>query len=100
MNVFENITFRKSQAEATETQAPFLARKALFGLALAPPLLTLLTAQIGLEVSLSKALGCLAATWICTLLVGGALHFVVDSSARRLLSADIGRPATVAVLGT
>jgi signal transduction histidine kinase len=98
MNVFEKITFRNGPAEATGTRAPFLARKALFALALAPPLLTLITSQIGPECTLRKALGCLAATWICTLAVGFALHFVVDSSARRLLSAGVGLPATVAAL--
>jgi hypothetical protein len=98
LKAIENIRFRRSPVEATRLGTSFLAREALFGLAFAPPLLTLLTAQVGLEVSLSKAIGCLAATWICTLLVGLGLHLVINVSARRLFAAGIGLPATLALL--
>lgn len=66
---------------------PFLARGAPFALTLTPPLITMVTVPLGTgEGGLVHAAGCLIATWVCTLVVGGGMHFAVNWSAPRLLN--------------
>jgi hypothetical protein len=77
---------------------PFLARGALFALTLTPPLITLVTLPLGSsQPSLIHAAGCLLATWLCTVLVGGLMHVAVNWSAPRLL--DRVRPRGLAYAG-
>src|SRR5688572_18559600 len=69
------------------TREPFLARGALFALTLTPPLITLVTLPLGSSPpSLVHAAGCLVATWLCTVLVGGLMHVAVNWTAPRLLA--------------
>jgi signal transduction histidine kinase len=73
-----------SAGRATE---PFLSRGALFALTLTPPLITMVTVSLGSSPpTLLHAAGCLVATWGCTIVVGGLLHFSVNWSAPRLLA--------------
>ncbi len=65
---------------------PFLARGALLALTVTPPLITLVTLPLGSSPpSLMHAAGCLLATSLCTVLIGGLMHAAVNWSAPRLL---------------
>ena len=89
---------------------PFLARDALFGLTLAPPLVMLLTVQMGVQMpTMSRFAGSLLANWIATVVVGCVVHLVVNFSAPRLLATiaprwfayvTISMIAAVSVIGT
>lgn len=66
---------------------PFLARGALFGLTLTPPLITIVTAPMGSEpATVVHLAGCLLATWLGVLGVGGLMHVAVNFSAPRLIA--------------
>jgi sensor histidine kinase YesM len=68
---------------------PFLAREAFWALTLVPPAITLLIAQGGPDPpEPGRAAGCLLATWLCTIVLGFALHTVTNWTAR-LLGADV-----------
>src|SRR5687768_9561492 len=65
-------------------QQPFLPRRALLGLALVAPLITLVTLPLSEGASFSHQVVCLLAQWVGALLVGGGLHVLVNATARRL----------------
>ncbi len=70
----------------------------MFALTLTPPLITLITLPLGTsEPTLIHAAGCLISTWLCTVLVGGLMHFAVNYSAPRLLARV--RPVGLAYAG-
>ena len=80
------------------SREPFLARGALFALTVTPPLITLVTLPLGsTPPSLMHAAGCLLATGLCTVLVGGLMHVAVNWSAPRLLASV--RPTWLAYVG-
>ena len=79
----ENLT---DSAVPVRSREPFLGRGAFLVLTLTPPLITLVAAPLGSSPpSLVHFAGCLLATWVCTLVVGGLMHFSVNWCAPRLL---------------
>ena len=77
---------------------PFLAREALYWLTLLAPAITLLVANIDGKPALDRVASCLLSTWICTIVCGVSVHFLVNAMAPRLI-ARTSTPVTVLALG-
>ncbi len=76
---------------------PFLAREALLWLTLFAPAITLLISNFGGNDGIDRIGACLLSTWVCTAVVGLAVHLVINFVAPRLF----GRLARgLAIIGT
>jgi two-component sensor histidine kinase len=72
--------------DARRPEPLFLARSALVALAIVPPVLTLVTSPLSAESSAAHSARCMLATWLSTLLIGGAMHALVNLAAPRLFA--------------